>query len=124
MVPKTPVALSVMERLRSSGKAGLLEPGYGGKISVPTLVEKHRHTFRDVGMNPACANCTNLDRRRPRCRCPAATESGIDVLVMDDGLQNPTLHKDLSILVIDGKYGFGNNGVMPSGPLRNPWRKL
>ena len=33
-------------------------------------------------------------------------------------MQNDTIHKDLSILVIDGGYGFGNNKLIPAGPLR------
>ena len=120
---KTPVALAVMERLQRSGlRGGLLSRGYCSSIKDPSRVDAGLHSSRQVGDEPLL-----LARRAPTwigrdrvATARLAVQAGVNVLVMDDGLQNPSLVKRLSILVIDGQYGFGNGRVMPAGPLREP----
>ena len=50
----------------------------------------------------------------------AMVADGVEIIIMDDGHQNPTLKKDLSIIVIDGGNPVGNGFVFPKGPLREP----
>ena len=119
---KTTLALDLGQRLIARGRAvHFLLRGYGGKKRGPHRVAAG-DTADDVGdeallLAAVAPTWVGGDRARS---ARAAVAAGADVLVMDDGLQNPTLHKDLSLLVVDGASGFGNGRVLPAGPLREP----
>lgn len=120
---KTPVALSIARHLEQHGiRPHFLSRGYGGRFAGPLLVDPSRHGAADVGDEPlllAAVAPTWIARDRI-AGAQAAAAAGAPLLVMDDGFQNPTIAKDLSLIVIDGGYGFGNLHVMPAGPLREP----
>ncbi|NBC33586.1 MAG: tetraacyldisaccharide 4'-kinase [Alphaproteobacteria bacterium] len=118
---KTPTAIALAERLAARGRApAFLTRGYGGRLAGPLLVDLARHESRDVGdeaMLLAAHYPTCVARDRP-AGARAAIAAGADTLIMDDGFQNPSLRKDLSLLVVDGASAFGNDRVIPAGPLR------
>ena len=118
---KTPVVLSLAARLKAQRHAvHILSRGYGGSLAGPVAVDGARHTAAEVGDEPlllADAAPTWVARDRV-AGARAAVAAGAGRLLLDDGLQNPSLAKDLSLLVVDGAYGFGNGRVLPAGPLR------
>ncbi len=122
-VGKTPAALAIGSHLKAEGCAvHFLSRGYGGSMKGPVRVDPAQHTAADVGDEPlllAAMAPTWVSADRP-AGAHAAIEAGAQIIVMDDGHQNPTLHKDLSIVVMDTQYGVGNGRVMPAGPLREP----
>ena len=122
---KTPLAIHLCERLKAAGHEPVaLTRGYGGRLSGPYWVNANTDVARDVGdealllaaprrrSSPATAGSARAPSRSGRIPCT--------VIVMDDGLQNPALAKDLTIAVVDGGRGLGNGLVMPAGPLRAP----
>ncbi|MBX9635637.1 MAG: tetraacyldisaccharide 4'-kinase [Magnetospirillum sp.] len=118
---KTPVCLSLVERLRKRGRhPHVLMRGYGGTEAGPRAVDPIRHDSARVGDEAlllAAHAPTWVARWRPD-GAVAAVAMGCDLLVMDDGFQNPSITKDLSLVVVDGGYGFGNGRVIPAGPCR------
>ena len=118
---KTPTALALGEWLTANGHAvHYISRGYGGTIRRLTRVDPATHDAHAVGDEAlllAASATTWIARHRPSA-ARAAAASGADIVVMDDGHQNPTLHKDLSIVVVDAGFPLGNGHVIPAGPLR------
>lgn len=120
---KTPLAIALGKALIKRGNSlAFISRGYKGSLSgkTPVKVDVFKHTYKEVGDEPLL-----LAKVAPTYICSnryfaarMAEQDGAEVIIMDDGLQNNTIIKDLSILVCNGKYGLGNGMLLPSGPLR------
>lgn len=120
---KTPTALEVASVSRKLGlNPGFLTRGYRGREAGPLVVSLAVHSPHDVGDEAlllAQFAPTVVSADRPS-GAKLLASLGIDVVVMDDGFQNPSLAKDLALVVVDAARGIGNGFIMPAGPLRAP----
>jgi tetraacyldisaccharide 4'-kinase len=119
---KTPTAIAVAALLAELGaRPAFLTRGYGGASEGPVLVAKGQ-SAEEVGDEPlllveVAPTMVAADRAAGAAALEAAEA---DIIVMDDGFQNPSLIKDLSLVVVDAAAGIGNGLIMPAGPLRAP----
>lgn len=119
---KTTLALDLANRLTARGAAvHILLRGYGGSARGPRRVQPGDPASvtgdEALLLAGAAPTWTGADRA---ASARAAIAAGAEVLLMDDGLQNPALRKTMSLLTVDGAAGFGNGRVLPAGPLREP----
>ena len=119
---KTPVTAYLAKLAQSQGLAPvILSRGYGGSMTAPTFVDTKRHNASHCGDEPLLLSHTApvlIARHRGQGARFIEAQNRFDVIIMDDGMQNPQLEKDCVIAVFDGKIGIQNGRIFPAGPLR------
>lgn len=118
---KTPVVRRLRSIAAARGlNAHVLLRGHGGRLRGLTRVDWQFHAADDVGdeaLLHAQDGPTWVSLNRA-AGARAAAEAGADLILMDDGFQNTSIEKNVSLVVIDAQTGFGNGHVFPAGPLR------
>lgn len=123
---KTPLVLWLAEHLRGRGwSPGILTRGYGGHGQsqprpVPIDGDPRVHGDEPIllASRSGCPVMAGADRIAAARRL--IEDFGCNLLLADDGLQHYRLRRDLEILLVDGRRGFGNGRCLPAGPLREP----
>ena len=118
---KTPTTIALAQHFLKKGlQVHVVSRGYKGKFQGTFLVDPQKHKSHEVGDEPLLmSEFTSVWVSNKRKNGIAAAENaGAQIVLLDDGFQDPSFHKDFSLIVVDGEKGFGNKKCMPAGPLR------
>lgn len=118
---KTPMTIALAQHFLKKGlQVHIVSRGYKGKFQGTFLVDPQKHKSDEVGDEPLLmSEFTSVWVSNKRKNGIAAAENaGAQIVLLDDGFQDPSFHKDFSLIVVDGEKGFGNKKCMPAGPLR------
>ena len=118
---KTPFVIYLVNLLKKEKiNSHVVSRGYLGNLHGPVKVDLKKHSYKDVGDEALllAKETTTWVSKNKFEGTLMATLNGADVVILDDGLQNYSIHQNLKIMIVDGGFGFGNQFLLPSGPLR------
>lgn len=127
---KTPLVIWICEMLIKEGyKPGIISRGYGGKSKHYPLLLSNETAGSEAGDEPVMlfkrlGVPIVVDPKRVNAANYLTEQCNVNIIVSDDGLQHYALTRDIEIAVVDGKRRFGNQKLMPMGPLREPLSRL
>ncbi len=116
---KTPSAIFIGNELSKKGfKVAFLTKGYGGFAKQAWVKQNQNPLY--VGDEPLllAKHLPTLVSKNMIDGLKILEADGFDIIITDDGFQNPTFKKDFNLLIVNGDYGFGNKLIFPAGPLR------
>lgn len=127
-VGKTPVVAEIAKYLVKKGeKVAIVSRGYGGRLKGVNVISDGNNVFFDanlagdeprwLGVNVKGA-CVITSKNRYKGAKFAIDKFGATKIILDDGFQHRKLYRDLNIVLIDSEKGFGNENLLPAGPLR------
>lgn len=120
---KTPCVIALANLLKKKGKNVVcITKGYGGSIKQPTIVDSEIHKASDVGDEALllAKHATTVIAKNRVAAIHQAEALSPDVIIMDDGFQNPTFTKTVSILLLNNSTPYHNHFLFPVGPCREP----
>lgn len=118
----------LVDQLQARGlRVGVISRGYGGSYTQPSELP------RNAAANLYGDEPSMLKQRFPdlvvsvakkRLQAAQLIDDKVDIILSDDGLQHYALWRDCEIVMVDGDRGFGNQLILPAGPLREPCKRL
>ena len=125
---KTPLLMTLVHHFQGQGyRPGVISRGYGGTSEQYPLLVTTESSATEAGDEPlllASLCPVVVDPDRYRAAQSLLEQTDCDLILSDDGLQHYRLPRDIEIVVVDGKRGFGNGQCLPAGPLREPVSRL
>ncbi len=125
---KTSLVALIAQYLKQKGhKVAILSRGYKRKLTTYNL---QLTTYETMGDEPYMLKMNLgdvpvvVDTDRIRAAKLAIHNYGADTVILDDGLQQWPIKKDLEIVTIDATCPFGNRKLIPRGILREPLSSL
>lgn len=124
---KTPLVMELANLLKKKGyRPGIISRGVGGKMPRnPHLVlpEDVTQVVGDEALLLARTGCPTIVCRNRAKAAKALSDKGCNVILSDDGLQHYQLKRNIEIIMVDGLKKFGNQQLLPAGPLREPIKR-